>query len=136
MFLQRFAAATAVASIAIATAALIVCFAPGLTFVRFYPLTILWCIAPIVWGIWALLTPSSWVPKRLPLWGSILGLIAGSLGAFVLDLPSRIIGQAVSPAVHGAAVLFVVLLYYLLWMLVRAAFCSLASTTSSSTDSR
>ena len=34
---QRFAASTAVASIAIAIAALIVCFAPGLTFERIYP---------------------------------------------------------------------------------------------------
>lgn len=132
MLFQRFAASTAVASSAIATAALIVCLAPGLNFQRIYPLPILWCMAPAAWGIWALLIPSSWMPKRLPLWGAILGLMAGSLAAFVLNLPSRFFGQAVPLPLRGVAVLVMVLFYYLLWMLVRAACRSLAGATSSS----
>ena len=124
---QRFAAGTAVASVAIAIAALIVCFAPGLTFERIYPLTVLWCVAPLAWGIWALLTPSSWVPKRLPLWGAILGLMAGSLAAFVLNVPSRFFGTAVSATLRGVAVLVLTLFYYLCWILVRVACRSLVS---------
>ena len=126
----RFAAGTAVASAAIAVAAVIICFVPGLTFERIYPLTILWCVAPLAWGIWALLTPSSWVPKRLPLWGAILGLMAGSLAAFVLNLPSRLFGTVVSLTLRGVAVLVVTLFYYLLWMLVRVAYLSLVSAAS------
>ncbi|MBZ5547675.1 MAG: hypothetical protein LAO22_06880 [Acidobacteriia bacterium] len=124
---QRFAASTAVASMVIAGAVLIVCFVPGLTFGRIYPLPIFWCVAPFAWGIWALLIPSAWMPSRLPLWGAILGLIAGSLAAFVLNLPSRLFGAAVSLPLRGVAVLVMVLFYYLLWMLVRAACRSLAS---------
>jgi hypothetical protein len=67
------------------------------------------------------------MPKHLPLWGALLGLIAGSLAAFVLNLPSRFFGATVSLALRGVAVLFAVLFYYLLWMLVRAAYRSLAS---------
>jgi hypothetical protein len=125
---QRFAAGTAIASVVIAVAALIVCFLPGLTFERIYPLTILWCVVPFAWGIWALLIPSAWMPRRLPLWGAILGLIAGSLAAFVLNLPSRFFGAAVSLELRGVAVFVMVLFYYVLWMLVRAAWRSLASS--------
>jgi hypothetical protein len=70
---QRFAAGTAIASIPIAIAALILGFTPSLTFEKIYPLTIFWCCAPLAWGVWALLTPSAWMPKRLPLWGALLG---------------------------------------------------------------
>jgi drug/metabolite transporter (DMT)-like permease len=132
MLFQRFAASTAVASSAIAIAALIVCFAPGLNFQRIYPLPIFWCFAPVAWGIWSLLIPSAWIPERLPLWGAILGLIAGSIAAFVLNLPSRFLGATVSLPLRGAAVLVMVLFYYLLWMLVRAAWRSLAGRPSSS----
>jgi hypothetical protein len=132
MLFQRFAASTAVASIGIAIAAFIVCVAPGVNFQKIYPLPIFWCFAPAAWGIWSLLIPSTWMPERLPLWGAILGLMAGSMAAFVLNLPSRLFGQAVSLTLRGAAVLVVMLFYYLLWMLVRAAWRVLASTTSSS----
>lgn len=128
MLFQRFAAGTAVASIAIALAAFIVFLIPRLTFERIYPLTIVWCCAPLVWGLWALFTPSAWMPKRLPLWGSILGVIGGSLGVFVLNLPSRFLGEAVSPKLRGVAVLVMALFYYVLWMLVRVAYRSLVAS--------
>jgi hypothetical protein len=123
----RFAAGTAVASVAIAFAALVVSLTPGLTFERVYPVPILWCFVPWAWGIWALLTPSSWMPERLPLWGAILGLIAGSGAAFVLNVPSRFLGQAGSLSTRGGTVLVLALFYYLLWMLVRTAYRSLVS---------
>lgn len=128
--LARFAAATAVAAAAIALAALVVVLTPGLTFGKIYPITILWCFAPLVWGLWASLTPSAWMPQRLPLWGAILGVIGGSLGAFVLNMPSRLLGEEVSPNLRGVAVLVMALFYYALWMLVRAAYRSLAGATS------
>ncbi len=126
----RFAAGTAVASAAIALAALVVVLTPRLILAKIYPLTILWCFVPLVWGLWASLTPSAWMPKRLPLWGAILGVIGGSLGAFVLNLPSRLLGEEVSPNLRGVAVLVMVLFYYVLWMLVRAAYRSLAGAAS------
>jgi hypothetical protein len=55
---QRFAAGTAVASIVIAIAAIILSVIPGPKFERIYPITILWCCVPLSWGVWAVLTPS------------------------------------------------------------------------------
>jgi hypothetical protein len=126
----RFAAGAAVASAAIALAAFVVLLTPRLTFERLYPLNILWCFAPFVWGLWALFTPSAWMPKRLPLWGAILGVIGGALGAFVLNLPSRLLGVPASLPLRGVAVLVLALFYYVLWMLVRAAYQSLVATGS------
>jgi hypothetical protein len=127
--LQRFVAGSAIASIGIALGALVLVLTSDLTFQRIYPLTIFWCFAPLAWGLWALLAPATWVPRRLPLWGAILGLIAGSLAMFVLNLPSRVFGETVPIAWRGAAVVIIAVFYYLLWMLVRVAWCSLASAT-------
>jgi hypothetical protein len=124
---HRFAAGTAVASVAIALAALVVLLTPSLTPERTYPLTLLWCCAPFVWGVWAVFTPSAWMPRRLPLWGAILGVVAGSLGAFVLDLPSRLLGAAVPLKLRGIVVLILVLFYSALWMLVRVAYEALVA---------
>jgi hypothetical protein len=126
--IHRFAASTAVASFVIALAALIVSLTPGLTLEKIYPVTILWCFVPGAWGIWALLIPPSWMPNRLPLWGAILGLIAGTLATFVLNIPFRFLGAAVSLSMRGLGVLVAALFYYLLWMLVRMAYRSLVST--------
>jgi hypothetical protein len=126
----RFAAGSAIASIAIALGALVLILTPGLTFERVYPLTILWCIAPLVWGVWAMLAPAAWVPQRLPLWGAILGLIAGSLAAFVLNMPSRVLGVTLSSVGRAAVVLILTAFYLVLWMLVRAAYRSLAASSS------
>ena len=117
--LQRFVAASATASIAIAFGALGLILMPALPIARTYPLTVVWCFVPLAWGVWALIAPAAWAPKRLPLWGAILGLIAGSLGALVLNLPSRILGEAVSIPVRAVAVIVMAVVYYLLWMVVR-----------------
>ncbi len=125
--LQRFAAGTAIASMAIAVAALAVLLIPILSFQSIYPLPVIWCMVPLVWGLWAMMAPKAWLPQRLPLWGAILGLVAGLLAAFVLNLPSQVAGQPVSAPLRGLGVIFAVVFYYLLWMLVRVAYRSLAA---------
>ena len=127
---QRFAAGTAVASIAVAIAAIVLALVPGLTFERFFPVTIIWCCVPLAWGVWALLTPPAWMPGQLPLWGSLLGLFAGSIAVFVLNLPARLLGESISVPVRAIAVLMMSLFYYLLWMLVRMAYRRLTGTTT------
>ncbi|HUU13581.1 MAG TPA: hypothetical protein VM182_07705 [Terriglobia bacterium] len=127
---RRFVSGIAIPSILIPFGALVVLVAPPATQERIYPLTVVWCFVPAVWGLWAMFAPAGWVPQRLPLWGAILGVIAGFLGVFVLNLPSRIWGETVPIALGGVAVVVIVLFYYFLWMLVRAAYRSLGTPTS------
>lgn len=127
---QRFAAGTTVASIVIAIAAVIMSVISGLELERIYPVTIFWCCVPLIWGVWAVLTPGPWMPKRLPLWGAFLGLFAGLMAVLVLNLPSRFLGEPVPMLVRVIAVLAGTWLYYLMWMLVRGAWRWLAGKTS------
>jgi len=127
---RRFVSGSAIASMGVAVAALVILLAQGLAAQRFYPLTIMWCFAPLVWGLWAMLAPSGWVPQRLPIWGTILGLIAGLLAFFVLDLPSRVFGVTAPVIWRGVGVVVIVVFYYLLWMLVRVAYRSFGTPTS------
>jgi len=120
--LQRFAAASAVASLAIAVGVALVALTPFFKLQDIYPLPILWCFVPAVWGIWALIAPAAWVPERLALWGAVLGLIAASLAAFVLNLPFRVLGVVISLPGRGVAVVVMTVLYYLLWLLVRRVY--------------
>jgi hypothetical protein len=55
-----------------------------------------------------------------------LGLIAALGAAFVLNLPSRVLGQAVSALLRGIWVIVMVVIYYFLWMLVRAVYRAIA----------
>ena len=133
--LHRFVSGSAVASVGIACAALAVSVIPSLTWQRVYPLAVMWCFAPLAWGLWAMLAPRGFVPHRLPIWGAILGLIAGALAAFVLNLPSRILGQTLSAALRGVGVVAIVVFYYVLWMLVRAVCRALGPTDSAAPKS-
>lgn len=115
---HRFAAASAVASIVIALAA------AGMLLVR--PsvqdaslLTTLWCLVPVAWGVWAMLAPSRWVPGRLAIWGAILGVAGGVAAGPWLDLPHRLGGLS---GVRWLPVIVGPVLYYLLWLLVGAAY--------------
>ncbi len=123
--LHRFVSATALASIAIALAASVVVLMHAATTHKLYSLTVLWCFAPLVWGVWAMVAPAGWVPQRMPNWGAILGMILGLLGVFVLNLPLRTLGLMLSLRVRLAAVLVVVLFYYILWALVRTVYKTL-----------
>jgi hypothetical protein len=127
---RRFASGSAVASIAIAFANLVLLLTPSAIQERVHVVTVVWCFVPAVWGLWAILAPAGWVPQRLPLWGAILGLIAGLTVGFVLNLPSRVVGETVSVVWRGVGVAVIVVFYYLLWMLVRVAHHSLAARTS------
>jgi len=127
--LQRFVAGSAIASVAISLGTFALMLMPSLSLQRTYPLTIIWCFVPLAWGIWALIAPRLLVPKLLPLWGAILGLVAGSLAAFVLNLPSRILGETVSVTLRGVAVVVMAVFYYLLWILVRVTCRALTPTT-------
>ena len=127
---RRFVSGSAIASIGIACAALVILLTHGLAAQKFYPLLTMWCFAPLVWGLWAMFTPPNWLPQRLPIWGAILGLIAGLLAFFGLNLPLRVFGLTVSVIVRGAGVLVIVVIYYLLWMLVRVAYRVLGTPTT------
>lgn len=72
--------------------------------------------------------PTSWVRSRLPIWGAILGLVAGIIAGPVLDLPLRLIGLSRArwwPLVVGP------IFYYFLWLLVGVAYRSLHVTGQS-----
>jgi hypothetical protein len=117
--LARFMAAASVGSLTIACAALGTLAIPGMAPRQFYPLTLVWCFVPMVWGVWALLTPSKWMPRALPAWGALLGLLAGLAAAFVRNLPMRVLGSPVGPEIRLAGVACITLVYYLLWIVVR-----------------
>lgn len=127
---RRFAAATAIASAALALATLIVLVIvlvrPDVPLERFAPVLSLWCIVPLVWGLWAMVAPRAWVPERLPVWGTMLGVLAGAVALFVLNLPSHMAGFAVAAGYRALGLVVLVFFYYLLWMLVRASYRALA----------
>jgi hypothetical protein len=125
--MRRFASAGAVASVLIALAAGGMRLIPVPTLESRYLVTSIWCVVPLAWGLWAMLTPMSWLPHRLPLWGAILGLIAGLLVMFVLDLPGHVIGEPLTPWLRGIGVLLAIGVYYLLWLLVQRAYRALTA---------
>lgn len=119
---QRLASATAVASVLIALAAGGLRLAPVPDLESRHLLTSVWCVVPLAWGVWAMLTPKSWLPQRMPIWGAILGALAGMLAVFVWDLPSRFAGEPVSTWVRGVGLLVAIGGYYLLWLVVRRTY--------------
>ena len=125
--IQRFASASAVASVVIALGAGGLRLNPVPNLESRYLLTSIWCGVPLAWGLWAMLTPKIWHPQRLPLWGAILGLIAGLLAAIVLDLPARFRGEPLPAWVGGVGVLLAIGGYYLLWLLVRWVYRALTA---------
>jgi len=125
--LQRFASASAVASVLIALAAGGLRWNPVPSLESRYLITSIWCVMPLAWGLWAMLTPKSWLPQHLPRWGAVLGLIAGLLALFVLDLPARLRGEPTPDWLRGVGVPLVIGIYYLLWLLVRRAYRALTA---------
>ncbi|HUI41768.1 MAG TPA: hypothetical protein VL523_07355 [Terriglobia bacterium] len=117
--LRQFASASVVAGIAVACGALVVLMVPGFGIQRSTPLLAVWCVAPLIWGLWAAVAPASWIPQRLPLWGAILGLAAGLLATFVLNMPLRVLGVALPVPERSLLALAMAAFYYVLWMLVR-----------------
>ena len=131
--LRRFAAASSVASVIIASGALVSLLPLGWPPADARVLTTAWCFVPLAWGLWAVLAPTSWVPGRLPLWGAILGVVAGIVAGPVLDLPSRLAG------VRGAPWIVLIvgpLFYYVVWLLVPVAYRSLGLSAAPPQASR
>lgn len=124
--LQRFASAALVAVIALAVAAVVVFFAPDTSLKQLSPILYAWCFVPCVWGLWAMAAPRSWVPHLLPLWGAVLGLLAGLFAIIVLDLPRLVFGIAISRTVRSFGVLAAIVFYYVLWTFVAAVYRRLA----------
>jgi hypothetical protein len=124
--LTRFASAVCVASPAVAFATLVALVVAEPRPEALYRLTSLWCVAPAGWGLWAMLAPRAWVPKHLPSWGAILGLLLGTFAIFVLDLPAQFLRMPPATPIRGVAVLILGAFYYLLWMVVRKVFRALA----------
>jgi hypothetical protein len=109
-------------AVIIAVADLVLVSSAGPALPRMWPLITIWCVVPFVWGFWATLAPQSWVPARLPLWGGILGFIAGVMSGFVIGLPFRIFAIPVSLVTRFAVLAVMTVAYYFLWMLVRFAY--------------
>jgi hypothetical protein len=120
--LQRFAAASSVAAVIIASGALVSLLPPRWSPADARVLTTAWCFVPLAWGLWAMLAPARWVPRRLPLWGAILGVVAGIVAGPVLDLPSRLAGVR---NFRWITLIVGPLFYYVVWLLVPVAYRSL-----------
>ena len=120
--LHRFAAASAVASVIIACGAIVSLLPPRWPAADARILTTAWCFVPLAWGLWAMLAPARWVPRRLPVWGAILGLVAGIIAGPVLDLPLRLAGLR---GVRWMTLVVGPVVYYFLWLLVPVAYRSL-----------
>lgn len=120
--LRRFASGCLVASILVALAAIALLLSPVISIQRFAVVFGIWCLVPFIWGIWAMMIPQNWTPERFPLWGAILGVIAGFLAAFVLDVPARILGAPVSITFQSIGYIVVVALYYVVWHFVGIAY--------------
>jgi hypothetical protein len=120
--LQRFAAASSVASVVIAIGGLASMLQPRWPAADARLLTTAWCFVPAAWGLWAMLAPAPWVPGRLPLWGAILGVAAGIVAGPVLDLPSRLAGLQ---DLRWITLIVGPIAYYVVWLLVPVAYRSL-----------
>ena len=124
--LRRFAAAAVVSSAGIAVLSIaLFLIKHSVKLHATYLLTEIWCCIPLVWGVWAMLAPPSWVPKRLPQWGAILGAFAGVAVAIVVNLPMRILAQPVGRVPRAIGAILTVAIYYVMWMVVRAAYVHL-----------
>ena len=121
--LQRFAAACIVASVVVAVGAVMSLLPPRWPADDARVLTTAWCFVPVAWGLWAMLAPARWVPRRLPLWGAMLGVLAGIVAGPVLDLPLRLGGLR---DMRWITVLVAPILYYIVWLLVPVVYRSLA----------
>jgi len=128
--LVRFASGSLVACIATAMASLgtLIFFGPNPQ--RFALILAIWCSVPCLWGLWAMISPTAWVPRRLPIWGAILGIFAGLMAVFILNLPFRILGVALPNTTRVLIVLGAGLFYYVLWILVSIVYRRLKASTS------
>ena len=127
--LQRFVSAVVVPGVLIALGAVVLyAVAHTYTLENPYRVALLWCVVPMVWGVWALLAPKSWWPGKLPAWGGLLGLVASSSALFVLKVPDRVANVTYSTAAKLVGVVIMTLFYALLWMVVGEIYRRLMSS--------
>lgn len=125
---RRFAVASAVASILVGIAVTVATVAvPADLLPRLFPILRIWCLIPVLWGAWAVLAPRAWVPERLHWWGGILGVLAGLVIMLVLNIPEQVLGEPVPVGWRAGGVVTITVGYFLLWMLVRAAWRTLGT---------
>ena len=120
--LRRFAAASSVGSVVIAVGGIVSLLPPRWSPADARVLTTAWCFVPLAWGLWAMMAPAHWVPRRLPLWGAMLGVVAGIVAGPVLDLPLRLGGLR---DLRWITLIVGPILYYVVWLFVPVAYRSL-----------
>ena len=130
--LIRFASGSIVACILTAVASLMTLIFVGPNPQRFAAILAIWCVVPCIWGLWAMLSPSRWVPRRFPIWGTILGTLAGLMAIFALNLPTRIWGIVLPNTTRVLIVLLAGFFYYLLWFIVGIVYKRLLGLASAS----
>ena len=123
--LRRFVSAASVGAVVVGLAGPLLYLNPLPTPEGRYIVATVWCMVPLAWGIWAMLLPATWVPGRIPLWGALLGVLAGIIAAFVLDMPYRLFDAPTSTAVKLGIVVLAVVLYGLVWIAVREVYSRL-----------
>lgn len=127
--LRRFVAASATAAVLVTFAVLILFAVARAPLERASPVLLLWCLAPAVWGVWAILAPTRWL--ALPLWGALLGLILATTALVILDLPQRIFDLPLSPFLRLLGVLLLGAFYYVAWSIVSVVHAALEERAGS-----
>ncbi len=133
--IYRFAAGTMVSSCLIALGGAVVLALRLATGQRFYAIAALWCLVPFLWGVWMMLAPRSWMEKRLPVWGAILGALAGISGIYVLDVPQRVAGVVIPTALRPVGVLLAAVVYGAVWIVVAKVYRALIATPTNRSTS-
>ena len=124
--IKKFASGATVASLLIFVAILILRLNSGFSLQSSFQLSTVWCFLPFIWGIWAALMPKLWSTDQLPKWGAILGLIVGIIAVFLLNLPDLFLDNPASLSIKFVLVFIPILVYYVLWLLVRWIYDSIA----------
>ena len=97
---------------------------------RFDSIAVLWCLVPFLWGVWMMLAPRTWMERRLPWWGAILGALAAINGIYVLNVPQQVAGIHLAPALKPGAVLLAAAIYAAVWCVVAKVYRVFTATTA------
>ena len=124
--LRRFAAASLIPSCLIAIGGVALIAFRLLANQRYYQMAVLWCLVPVVWGLWAMVMPKTWFPQKLFAWGAILGVVAYVMGALVINVPLRVAGIVLPMWAKIAGFVIAPVVYGGLWMLIGPVYRALS----------